>query len=139
MKKILFCLVAVCLAAFSLKTSGGTILEGGNHYEIFYETNGGGLTSEKPTSRFLQFGATLKKKKGESCFMAENDVRTLLKNLRAKEIFRESGECFDNVYYFSPLISDFVIVNGQKVNLHVAFGAENGQAKIATPINFGGY
>ena len=137
--KILFCLIAVCLAACSLKTSGGTILKGGNDYEIFYEADSGGLVTEKPTSLFLQFGATLKKKKGESCFMAANDVDTLLKNLRAKEVFKESGECFDNVYYFSPLISDYVIVNGQKVNLHVAFGAENGQAKVATPINFGGY
>ena len=138
MKKILFCLIAVCLTACSLKTSGGTILDGGNDYEIFYEANGG-LITEKPTPLFLQFGATMKKKKGESCFMAASDVDTLLKSLRAKEVFKESGEYFDNVYYFSPLISDYVIVNGQKVNLHVAFGSENGQAKVATPINFGGY
>ncbi len=139
MKKTFFYLVAVCLAAFSLRTSGGTILDGGNDYEIFYETNGGCLTSEKPTSLSLRFGATLKKKKGESCFMAEADLNALLEKLGAKEVFKESGECFDNVYYFSPLVSGYVIVNGRKVNLHVSSGAPDGQAKVATPINFGGY
>ena len=139
MKKILFYLIAVCLAACSLKTTGGTILKGGNNYEIFYEAENGAITTEKPSFEFLSFGATLKKKKGESCFMAADDLDALLKKLRAKEVFKESGECFDNVYYFSPLVSDYVVVNGQKINIHVAFGAADGQAKIATPINFGGY
>lgn len=62
MKKILFYLIAFCLAACSLKTSGGTILKGGNNYEIFYEAENGAMTTEKPSFEFLNFGATLKKK-----------------------------------------------------------------------------
>ena len=41
MKKILFYLIAFCLVACSLKTNGGTILKGGNNYEIFYEAENG--------------------------------------------------------------------------------------------------
>lgn len=65
MKKNLFYLIAVCLAACSLKTSGGTILKGGNNYEIFYEAENGAMTTEKPSFEFLNFGATLKKRKAK--------------------------------------------------------------------------
>ncbi len=139
MKKIAFFLLTLCLTAGALKAVGGTVLKGGDNYEIFYETDDGGLRAEKPSLNELRYGLSFEKKKAESCSMSEKNAEKLLEKLKATEVTRESGENFRNVYYYSPFISDFVLVSGKKANLHVSFFPSGENVKIATPINFGGY
>lgn len=138
MKKMIFYFAMFISVAVALKTEGGATLPGGKNYEFYYK-NGSVPRAEKMTDDAVLFGISAAKKTGESCLMTKDAFEKLLAKLCAEEVFRESGEDFDNVYYFSPFISDFVYVSGKKVNIHAAKSGTGKTLKVATPINFGGY
>lgn len=139
MKKIIFCFLTFILTAIALKIDGGATLKGGKNYEFYYKCGGAVPKVEKMAENSVLFGVSAAKKEGESCVMTEEEFEKLLADLRAKEVFREKGDDFDNVYYFSPFINDFVYAGGKKANIHVAKKSADGTMKVATPINFGGY
>lgn len=129
--------VALCL---SLKLNGGTVFKSGENTAFYFSSSAEICKEETPSEEEKLFGIYLGTKKGERCDMTEREISETLEALSAKRIFAESGETFENVYYYSPKIPDFVTVNGRKINIHVSYGKKNNEKiKIATPINYGGY
>ena len=141
MKKTIFCIITLITLCFTLKLNGGTVFKGGeNTVFYFFSSNQNVCDTEKPCAEEKLFGIYAGTKKGECCDMTEKEISKTLEVLNAKKVFSERGEDFENVYYYSPKIPDFVTVSGKKINIHVSYGKENGEKiKIATPINYGGY
>jgi len=83
--------------------------------------------------------ANLKDIRGESTLYpySEGLIAQLEKAYFAEEVFYESCCGVQSFYYYSPLFSGYVIIEGYAVNLHIASDGEN--IKIGTPIIFGGY
>ena len=52
-------------------------------------------------------------------------------------VFKEEGEWGKSEYYYSPLIANFCVINGNKVNLHMVTN-ERG-ISIGSPLLFGSY
>lgn len=61
----------------------------------------------------------------------------VIKKLCAKEVFRESGEDFFNVYYYSPNIKNYVTVGKKRVNLQIS--QTSAGISLASPVAFGSY
>lgn len=147
MKKTLLSVLTLVLAAFAVKSSGGTVLKGGKDYYFFYNSYNSGTAVEvyKPSPSEIRFGASLKEKIGERCEIGLSDLGEFLTDLRANFVAEEKGEDFFNLYYYSPLIRENVTIGGKKVNLHVSFDLKSGDLSdigyvtVATPVNYGGY
>ncbi len=60
-----------------------------------------------------------------------------LKAFNCKKAFEEKGENFSSVYYYSPKIPAYKLINGQKVNFHVA--KTNDGFVIGIPLIFGAF
>lgn len=76
--------------------------------------------------------------KGESVTVSnEKELKNFLNDIKATEVFSESGELFDCVYYYSPKIRYVANVNGKRVNVHVSNG--DGIIKIGAPVIFGDF
>ena len=89
-----------------------------------------GLTNVKGQSLFLDYSLISKEK-------SLTAINNQIKSKRATLAFTEEGEWGKSEYYYSPLISDFIVINGYKINLHVVI-SEKG-ASIGSPILFGSY
>lgn len=79
--------------------------------------------------------------KGECAFftqkLSEEQINAFAKELNADLVFKECGENFKNYYFYSPRLPSFVVIGGEKVNVHAAV-AESGTA-LAYPLAFGAY
>ena len=84
----------------------------------------------KEQSLFLDYSLISKEK-------SLTAINNQIKSKRATLAFTEEGEWGKSEYYYSPLISDFIVINGYKINLHVVI-SEKG-ASIGSPILFGSY
>ena len=65
------------------------------------------------------------------------DYESILKDFSARHLFSERTEDGESFYAYSKRINSFVIINGEKVNIHY-FKGKNGN-RVGTPIIFGGY
>ena len=140
MKKIIFCILTLIALCFTLKLNGGTVFKGGENTVFYFSSSSKICNAEKPNDEEKLFGIYAGTKKGECCDMSAKEISKTLEALKAKIVFSESGANFENVYYYSPKIPDFVTVSGKKINVHVSYGKENtDKIKIASPINYGGY
>ena len=128
---ILFCL---CF----LIDGGGNLKGESTHTFYFYSKSSNAkivTLSEEKASNFIYFKNFLK---GESVvFYDENKVFDLLFNLSAKKIFEENGDDFNCQYFYSKKINDYIILKGQKVNLHVCYN--NDSILFGYPLVFGSY
>ena len=80
--------------------------------------------------------------KGESVSLVlENDgdlqAKNIIKQSSAKLLLIEQAGGVCSYYAYSKNLGDGVVVNGQKVNLHVAISGE--RLVVGTPIIFGGF
>ncbi|MBQ7374059.1 MAG: YwmB family TATA-box binding protein [Clostridia bacterium] len=128
---LLFCL-CFCL------DFGGNLKGEGSHTFYFYNKSSNAkiitLTEEK-ANYFIYFKNSLK---GESVvFYDQKRVNELLNELSAKKVFCESGDDFNCEYYYAEKIDDYIILKGNKINLHVCF-TKNG-VLVGTPIVFGSF
>ena len=64
-------------------------------------------------------------------------AKTIMEKLRARVRVRESACGVESYYCYSPAFASFVVVDGEKVNLHLAVG--EGFVKVGTPLVFGGF
>lgn len=80
-----------------------------------------------------------KKIYGQSvCFEGTTDnYFELLKDLRLKECFVENIENIKVFYGFSNKLKDFTVVNGEKVNIQVAY--REGKITVGTPLILGSF
>lgn len=89
-------------------------------------------------SDYVETYRKLKNVKGECVENADEDyVKNTLARLNAKKRFSEKTDGVICDYYYSPLIKDSVIVNGKRVNIHVARRFDT--FTMATPMIFGSF
>ena len=86
-------------------------------------------------ARFLRF--LLNNVRGESTIYIDKDCAELLASYEAVPVFTETCAGVRNEYYYSPYFSEGVWLEGELINLHVAY-REN-TVCIGTPVIFGGY
>ncbi len=87
------------------------------------------------------------------CFHVQGEsVVVRLGNESGEAFAKELIACYDgeilleervgeltSYYAYSPKLGEGVVIGGKKVNLHVAFALEKGEAVVGSPIIFGGY
>lgn len=146
MKKTVIYAVIMLIVCLCLKLDGGTLFKKGENHTFYYFSSAIGSSTdllcraENKSDLDLEFGFALGKKNGECADMTTENIQKTILELKAKKVFSESGDNFENVYYYSPKIPYHVTIKGKKVNLHVSYGnSPEGKAKIAAPINYGGY
>ena len=81
---------------------------------------------------------------GESvCFTlteeGEGFARSLVENYGGKILFKEEVCGAVSYYAYIPKWGGGIMLNGRKVNLHIAVSKENSGCKVGTPIIFGGF
>ncbi len=64
-------------------------------------------------------------------------VEDKIERFDLEKVFEEVGENFSSVYYYSPKIPAYKLINGQKVNFHVA--KINDELRIGVPLIFGSF
>ena len=119
-------------------SSGASVSLEGKHAFYFYSSSSGCQIvelSEEKAKEFVYFKPLLK---GESVTLySPRDKDKFLAKCCAKEVFEESVSGVVNRYYYSPKISRFTTVNGEKVNLHIS--DSNGIITVGIPFIFGSY
>ena len=78
-------------------------------------------------------------KTGESCKIDATTFNTgaFLGKFNAKVVFTEKVDNVTCIYAYSPKVKYSTIVNGKKVNLHLAFNGD--EVTLGTPLIYGGY
>ena len=66
-----------------------------------------------------------------------NIINNEIKGKKARLVFCETGDWGESYYYYTERISNFCIVNGERVNLHVVIGENS--ASIGSPLIFGSF
>ena len=128
-------LLAVACGVFLFVLLRAPAFEQGESYTFYMGANSSSLSysSDSPVLDKLLLGEI----KGESVQYAGNRLDELKTKYRAKLIFTEESCGVTNYYFYSPVLKNGVLLNGQPVNLHVAVGAEKTVA--GTPLIFGGF
>lgn len=74
---------------------------------------------------------------GESARFTGDVSEELLLAYRARVLFCEEADGVCSYYCYSPLLGEGILLNGVRVNLHIAAG--KGQTAAGTPVIFGGW
>lgn len=116
----------------------------GIHTFYLYSANSNAqIVSFKLQESACKFNAFMVK--GESLFLPFNKnesavneyIGSLLSEYNAKLQLIESASFIDSEYYYTNKITNYVIINGNKVNIHVAKGRSG--ITVGTPIIFGSF
>ena len=75
--------------------------------------------------------------RGESAVFQGDRAEELLEAYRARVLFIEKAAGTVSYYCHSPLLGEGLLLNGKRVNLHIAAG--RGQTAAGTPLLFGGF
>ena len=75
--------------------------------------------------------------RGESAVFQGDCAEELLRAYRARVLFIEKAAGTVSYYCYSPLFGEGLLLNGKRVNLHIAAG--RGQTAAGTPLLFGGF
>ena len=75
--------------------------------------------------------------RGESAVYQSDCAEELLRAYRARVLFIEEAAGMVSYYCYSPLFGEGLLLNGKRVNLHIAAG--RGQTAAGTPLLFGGF
>ncbi len=139
MLKLLFkiCTAVIFFISLSLDCGGKLKGEGTHDFFLYSKSSQAKIVTlkENEAEYFFYFKRDLK---GESVvFYDKEKVEKLILELSATKLFTETGENFYCEYYFSPEISDYLFINGEKVNLHVSYS--NDKIRVATPLIFGSF
>ena len=139
MRKLLAFFICILIFLFAITFDSGGILQGEGVHEFYLLSASSNAeivrVNENSAKDFIYFKPHLK---GESViFYDDKKVSKLKLKFLAKKVFEERDKDFSCEYYYSPLIKNFVYINGEKVNLH--FSQKNGITTVGTPIIFGGF
>lgn len=138
-KEILRCVVGVAiftvilLAAFLSDFSRFEETEG----RVFYLHNASSQALQKQSLDFSDLFSV----QGESVFLKLNGEKPAdwLGRYGASVVFIEKVGDIVSYYGYTAKWSEFVIINGRKVNVHLAVDVEKDVGVVGTPIVFGGY
>ena len=140
-----FCLFLIFLCCFYCSKNVLFASESGKYTFYLYSRSSNSKIVSVDASVAKQTRLQLKSVKGQSLRLdrEKNNGENLLfinrqlKSKRAKLILCESGEWGESSYYFSPLIANWVVIGGKKVNLQVVNTADS--IIIGSPIIFGSF
>lgn len=123
-------IAAVC----AINGVGAAFVGGENHvYYLSSSSESNVVVSDEAVPALLLFSFV----GGESATFTDSTREKIEEEYSASLVYEQSAAGVNNYYYYSPLFSRFVYVNGAAVNLHIA---EDGELLVAgTPIIFGGY
>ncbi len=119
--------------AYLYKNNSGCKIEKLDYRAVFSPIKSVARISEVKGERFF-LPIELIDEKGYSFYFISEAV---IKKLCAKEVFRESGEDFFNVYYYSPNIKNYVTIGENRINLQIS--QTSAGISLASPVAFGSY
>ena len=125
-------LVAGCLV-FAYALIHSPVFHRGERYEFYTGTSSDGVISARSPLEKLAYA----KVKGESVRYQGDRAEELISLFNARVLFIEEAAGVTNYYCYSPALDDAVLLNGRRVNLHIAVNGEKTAA--GTPIIFGGF
>ena len=139
MFKLIYKLIIAIAFIFSFCLESGGELKGeGNHTFYFYSKSSQATIktfSEQQAKQHVYFKNCLK---GESVeFFSEDNAKIFIDSLNAKYVFCEFGEDFSCKYYYTDKIQNYVILNGNKINLHLSYSKD--VYTVGSPIIFGSF
>ena len=130
-----------CLLILSLMDiSGQKLIFGGGDYYIFYSGNESSEAQMVTAQGFeaLEVKASLQDIRGESAYFLNADCsKEILKSYEASIVFSETVSGIKNIYAYTKKIKNCIMLNGKKINIHIAVSADKTVA--GSPIIFGGY
>ena len=129
LKKIVILVTLIFLILIASYTQIGAF---GNKKVVFSKNFSQG---EFFSSSIYDFGAHYNSK-GYS-FKIDGKNFDFLKELDAKEVYSSKIENVENVYYYTSKIKRYQIVNGKKVNVHIA--KSQNDVIVGVPIIYYGY
>ncbi len=98
-------------------------------------------TGTSSNSHFKEYPhlACVNKIKGESCKIptSEFNMEEFTEYFSAKKVRTEAVAETVSYYFVSPKLKNYVLINGQKINLHIAINNE--YVVIGSPVIYGGY
>lgn len=119
--------------AYLYKNNSGCKIEKLDYSAAFSPIKSGARISDVKGERFFLPVELINEKGYSFNFISE----VVVKKLCAKEIFRESGEDFFNVYYYSPNIKNYVAIGENRINLQIS--QTSAGISLASPVAFGSY
>ena len=140
MRKLLFTikaffsavLVAGCLL-FVYALLHSPVFQKGERYEFYTGTSSDDIiTATSPLEKLLLTGI-----KGESVRYDGDRVEELLAHFGARVLFVEEAAGVTNYYCYAPALGNAIVLNGQRVNLHIA--RSSAKTAAGTPVIFGGF
>lgn len=149
--EIFCCLIAFCLClsfiCFEYLKESATFNSAVGNYTFYLNTPSSNakivtVSAKNANERAKRLG----KIEGQSLYidfldLSKSDCKQFIneqiKSKKARFCFSESGDWGQSYYYFSPQISDYIIINETKVNVHVVV-CDKG-VSIGSPLIFGSF
>ena len=139
MHKTLLAVITAFAMLISVNLQKGSVFPYAGRHEAYLLKNSSScqilsLSGEEVNERLF----SLFRLKGESVTLDRmEDAEKIVRRYHARLLFEESAEGVRSVYYYTPKLRGYKLINGEKVNLHIAYAA--GRTVVGTPILFGGY
>ena len=132
LKEVGIVLLAAVCALFAFVMTRLPVFARGEGYEVYYTASSSGQAVRGSFFEKLKSVTA-----GESVRYAGNKVAEIATDFRAELLFTEEACGVENYYFYSPELGGAVMINGNPVNLHIAYGGE--QTAVGTPLIFGGF
>ena len=133
--KLFFCLFAFAFVIVSLRyfnASKLSHLSGERQFYLYSPSSQATIKSRlSPLDCFFVRGESVRLSVGE------DGVEEIVDGLQAEVLFIERVDDIVSYYAYSKILGGGILVNGKKINLHIAVG--KGRCTVGTPIIFGGF
>ena len=139
MRKTLLAATAALAMFVSVNLQKGSVFPYAGRHEAYLLKNSSAcqilsLSGEEANERLF----FLFRLKGESVRLdSPEEAEKIVRRYHARFLFEENAEGVRSEYYYTPKLRGYKLINGKKVNLHIAYA--NGRTVAGTPILFGGY
>ncbi|MBR7136165.1 MAG: hypothetical protein IKD14_03470 [Clostridia bacterium] len=136
-KRICAVIIAACLAVSVAPQSAPVFSGGDGIYTVCVGDGSSGCFYTFPTEEIYKF-YHFKKVEGQSLFTRDQGfVREFISDFGCVCVYEEWAQGIEIKYYYTPKISAYRLINGQKVNLQTAKTVSG--CTIGTPVIFGGF
>ena len=123
----------MALAAFGERSMPFSDAEG----DVEYYLDSASSTCVIASDATLDFNSSFRIKGSCAKSVSESYIEGKLKSMSAKKVLEERVGNTVSTYYYTNKIWGYKLINGKKVNIHVAICGEN--AAIGSPMIFGAY
>ena len=132
-KALLAVTTAIVCLAFCYALLHSPVFQKGERYEFYTGTSSEEIVlAQSPLAKYRLTGV-----RGESVRYQGDRVQELIASFRAEVLFQEEAAGVVNYYCYSPVLGKGVVIDGKRVNLHIA--TNDTQTAAGTPVIFGGF